>query len=294
MAVERGGDVVAQTVGLVAEHDGGGTREVGLGVRRAPGGGGAQPLPTEPTQRVSASTADHPSDSASTTGIPKIAPADARTTLGLYASTDPGPRRIAAAPDASALRTSVPRLPGSESATPTTTRPSAPSASLGGGGHARHRQHRLRGAGAAHLLQHAFLEHRDLGAGGRDPCRQRGEGDVGAGPEVHRVEARAAVERGVDRARPFHHEGPLRRPGPRVAQQLAQPLDRAVARPQGRCGVLLRQLRAPRARCSRARRRQPSRAPRGRRGSCGRRRSRPPSGRRRSASRRCRSRGRRR
>src|SRR5205085_3606663 len=63
------------------------------------------------------------------TGIPKIAPADARTTFGLYASTDPGPSRIAAAPAASALRRSVPRLPGSASATPTTTSPSPASAS---------------------------------------------------------------------------------------------------------------------------------------------------------------------
>ncbi len=53
------------------------------------------------------------SSSATTTGTWKIAPADDRTTLGLYGSTDPGVSTTRSTPAASAERTIVPRLPGS-------------------------------------------------------------------------------------------------------------------------------------------------------------------------------------
>ena len=79
-----GVEVGAEAVGLVAEHDRGRAGEVDVGVAacRVPAAAPSRCRPSSPSAS-SASTADHPSDSASTTGIPKIAPADARTTLGL-------------------------------------------------------------------------------------------------------------------------------------------------------------------------------------------------------------------
>jgi hypothetical protein len=56
----------------------------------------------------------------------KIAPADARTTFGLKASTVPLVRITALAPAASADRRIVPRLPGSEILSATTTQESPP------------------------------------------------------------------------------------------------------------------------------------------------------------------------
>ena len=87
---------------------------------------------------------------------------------------------------------------------------------------------------------------RNLGAGRDDPGDEGREGDLGVGAEVDRLEARATVERGVDGTRPFDDERALGVPRPRIPQELAQPLDRRVARAERRRRVV-RQLRAPRA-----------------------------------------------
>ena len=47
------------------------------------------------------------------TGMVKIAPIEARTALCPYGSAEPGPSATVAAPKASALRSTVPTLPGS-------------------------------------------------------------------------------------------------------------------------------------------------------------------------------------
>src|SRR5829696_4157017 len=62
--------------------------------------------------------------SASTTGIPNTAPPDDRTTFGACGSTELPQNSTPAAPAASALRSSVPALPGSRTVTATSTSPS--------------------------------------------------------------------------------------------------------------------------------------------------------------------------
>ena len=64
-----------------------------------------------------------------TTGTWKIEPADARTLLALYASTELPANTTPAAPAASAERRIVPALPGSRTSCKRATAPGGPSAS---------------------------------------------------------------------------------------------------------------------------------------------------------------------
>src|SRR5581483_8022652 len=76
----------------------------------------------------------------STTGTWKSAPADARTVFGLVTSTEPWQKTTPWAPAASALRISVPPLPGSRTSIPTTSRagsPAPPTTSPSTGGRRR-------------------------------------------------------------------------------------------------------------------------------------------------------------
>ena len=83
-------------------------------------------------------------------------------------------------------------------------------------------------------------------------------------------------ERGRDDPRSFGDEHALFVACAPVAQQQPQPRD-LRARRDFAARARLRRRRGPRARSRRAHRTSPARAPRGRRGSCGRRRPRPPS-----------------
>src|SRR5271165_1379798 len=67
-----------------------------------------------------------PASGATTTGMEKTLPADARRHLPLYGSTLCPPKITAAAPIASPMRINVPALPGSPISTPTATRRGSP------------------------------------------------------------------------------------------------------------------------------------------------------------------------
>ena len=67
-----------------------------------------------------------PTSGATTTGMEKMLPADARRHLPLYGSTLWPAKITAAAPIASAMRINVPALPGSPISTPTATSRGAP------------------------------------------------------------------------------------------------------------------------------------------------------------------------
>ena len=73
-----------------------------------------------------------------------------------------------------------------------------------------------------------------------------GEGGLGPGAEVHRLEHGSPVEGGVDRAWTFDDEGAFGVPDARVTQELTQPFDGRVARTE-----VFRQLRQRRARHAR-------------------------------------------
>ena len=152
-----------------------------------------------------------------------------------------------------------------------------------GSGHRRHGEHRLRGHGVADPLEHAVLQLLDRDVEVPEPRDQRCEGPIGAGPDVRALELGAAIECRGQHARSLDDEGVFRAAGARVANEIAEPPNSMVPRTERRHG-LLRPLAAPRERLRPARRTQPGRAPRGRRGSCGRRRCRRPSARPRSAS----------
>ena len=135
-------------------------------------------------------------------------------------------RRRPSAPDASALRRIVPRLPGiGDVDAPRRTSPSPASApSRRRAASARHREHRLRRARRADLLEHAFLE-LDDGARRRASSRvdERRERDVARPGRGRRASSGAPrSSAAVDDPRPFER----RTRAPRRARRA----DRAAAR----------------------------------------------------------------
>ena len=162
-----------------------------------------------------------------------------------------GSSTIAAAPAASALRSSVPTLPGSASSTPTSTNES-PGAGADGSAcrHRRHRQHRLRRHRRAEPFEHALLQLRRLGTPA-SPCSVRRaslKATVRARPEVDGARARRH-----GRARPRPRVAPRRRtPAPHHARAGRASSSRSrlhLASDAARVPrSMLRRLRAPRAR----------------------------------------------
>ena len=84
----------------------------------------------------------------------------------------------------------------------------------------------------------------------RDPGGQRRERASARGPKYDRLEARAAVERGVDRPRALPPRRPARPSRARGSRSSSRSrLTARVARPERPAPACVRQLRAPRARC---------------------------------------------
>ena len=126
----RSGDSAAGSIGMVTGRRGGIERR-GQPVASLPTTSATGPVEIDAVDRAprrrrrcrSAAARDAPSasstftgSSASTIGIPKIAPADDRTTFGANGSTELPQNTTPATPAASALRTSVPAFPGSRTA----------------------------------------------------------------------------------------------------------------------------------------------------------------------------------
>ncbi len=130
-----------------------------------------------------------------------------------------------------------------------------------------HGKHRLRCARVADAIGRTRREIHDP-----HPGTRRVGGDGGRAGGVHRLDRRTRRERGRDDPRTFDHEHTLLLARGTLAEQHPQPRDLGARCDRRRA----RRRRGPRARSRPAHRTSPVRAPRCRRGSCGRRRSMPP------------------
>ena len=163
--------------------------------------------------------------------MPNTAPADARTTFGLYTSTDSPQHTMPAQPDASALRSSVPRLPGSDDADRDDHRARpASDAIVGRGGIVA-----TASTGWGVRVEPSFSStpsfRSKTGTSSTAATSSRSRNaDACVRAEEDRVERRAATQRVLDDPRPFEHERRLGGARRRVAQQRAEPLDLAVLR----------------------------------------------------------------
>ena len=228
--------------------------------------------------------------SPSTIASPKIAPADERTTFGPCGSTELPQHTTPAAPDASALRISVPTFPGSCD-------------------RHEHEHETVAGQLVETLESHGGPPPAPAAASRRSPTRSstpslssamrtpasRTRATSGAnarsapGPEVHGLERGAPIEGSGDDPWSLGDERALLRVG--LAPSRPSARSRLLSRWRGPSGSIPKPPRAPRGPRSPTCRTRRSRGRRGRRGSCGRPRCRPPSARRRNASTRCRAGG---
>ena len=190
-------------------------------------GGGTQPLPTELTERVERLHRRPPFRLRVDHRDPEDRTGRRPNDLGIVGVDRSGTEeRLPPRRPLRRCAASVPRLPGSASAERDHDQAVAGQRRAVDDGQRRDRQHRLRRAGGAHLLEHAFLQRRPAATpdaasraherrGRRPRPADRGRPSRTPAPRS----SAASIARG-----PSTTNAPVGGAGPRVAQQLAEPL----------------------------------------------------------------------
>ena len=231
-AVERGAQVGIEPRRLVAEEQRRGHGPVEVGVVLA-----ARTTVASVRKPAAASSGATSAGSCRTAkGTWKSDPAEARTVLGLYGSTESPAKITAVDPEASAARSTVPALPGSRTSTRTTISGPAsgrprPAPAGGSSSIGQHGQHRLGRDRVGHPLEHARPRG---GRPGRPAALARRQtswvapSSAPSGDDVDRLDGRAGVEGAADELGALGDEGALGPAGRTLLQQPAQPADPPV------------------------------------------------------------------